>query len=285
MRWRGRCRRAFHRSFTPPREGAGRFTRSASARRRRRLRRLLRHARAARQRGQVLRARGSFAAKWRSRHWKGQAAVSTAERQVALVLAPIDARVYRDGTDLGAMPVTLSARGRRGRVDRSQTTGLLYAQGEDRRAKVAVIVRLTPIPGIKPAVPVPETTEAAPAGADVEAAEATDEGESAAGPWCGAGRCELRRAEGQDRAGSRKGRSQPQIPTKRGRAGSNTRNDSPDTSARQRCARAASIEPQRGANLRCRDYWPGASLAASQVPPPVPLSVVPPSRGGQRGHW
>ena len=45
--------------------------------------------------------------------------------------------------------------------------------------KSRVIVRLTPIPGMKPAVPVPEAPEATPAAAEVDAVEAADDDQSA----------------------------------------------------------------------------------------------------------
>ena len=108
-----------------------------------------------------------------------QAEVRSAEREVALVLAPIDARVFRNGNDLGAMPVTLHlAAGEVAQIE-VKRQGFFTRKVKIDGRKSRVIVRLTPIPGMKPAVPVPEAPEATPAAAEVDAVEAADDDQSA----------------------------------------------------------------------------------------------------------
>lgn len=76
---------------------------------------------------------------------------------VAIVVSPIDAHVFRDGRDLGAMPVTIhiyppekvSVEVRR---DGFHSQTLTLAGGRKR-----IAVELVPIPGVKPAVPVPDS--------------------------------------------------------------------------------------------------------------------------------
>jgi len=91
------------------------------------------------------------------------------ERKVALVIAPIDAHVYKGTEDLGAMPVTLSvAQGQVVAVEVKRQgffTRKLRVDGK----KPRVIVRLTPIPGVKPAVPVPAAPATETAGTEEEA--------------------------------------------------------------------------------------------------------------------
>src|SRR5690606_12262255 len=78
---------------------------------------------------------------------------------VAIVLSPIDAHVFRDGRDLGAMPVTVhiyppekvTVEVRR---DGFHSKTLTLAGGRKR-----IAVELVPIPGVKPAVPVPDSSK------------------------------------------------------------------------------------------------------------------------------
>jgi eukaryotic-like serine/threonine-protein kinase len=104
-----------------------------------------------------------------------QAHVATPDREVALVLAPIDAHVFQHGKDLGAMPVSVQLSAGEVAQIEVKRQGFFTRKVKIDGRKARVIVRLTPIPGMKPAVPVPETPESAPAGADTEAAEAADE--------------------------------------------------------------------------------------------------------------
>jgi hypothetical protein len=104
-----------------------------------------------------------------------RAQVATADREVALILAPIDAHVFQGGKDLGAMPVSVRvAAGEVAQIE-VKRQGFFTRKVKIDGRKARVIVRLTPIPGMKPAVPVPETPEAASADTDVEAAEAADD--------------------------------------------------------------------------------------------------------------
>jgi eukaryotic-like serine/threonine-protein kinase len=108
-----------------------------------------------------------------------QNAVTAAEREVALVLAPIDAHVYRNGNDLGAMPVSLRlSPGEVAQIE-VKRQGFFTRKVKVDGRKSRVIVRLTPIPGVKPAVPVPENPEATPVAAEVEAAEPMTESNAA----------------------------------------------------------------------------------------------------------
>jgi eukaryotic-like serine/threonine-protein kinase len=104
-----------------------------------------------------------------------RAQVVTADREVALVLAPIDAHVFQGGKDLGAMPVSLHLTAGEVAQVEVKRQGFFTRKVKIDGRKARVIVRLTPIPGMKPAVPVPETPESAPAGPDTEATEATDD--------------------------------------------------------------------------------------------------------------
>ena len=106
---------------------------------------------------------------------KKQTEVTAAPREVALVLAPIDAHVYRNGTDLGAMPVSVKLL--IGEVAQLEVKrqGFFTRKVKIDGRKARVIVRLTPIPGVKPAVPVPDHPEATPAAAEGEAAEAAED--------------------------------------------------------------------------------------------------------------
>ncbi|MEZ4373717.1 MAG: serine/threonine-protein kinase [Polyangiaceae bacterium] len=83
---------------------------------------------------------------------------------VAIVVAPIDAHVFRQGRDLGAMPVTIHViPGEKVEVEVKRDgfhPKTLTLSGKRRR----VVVELQPIPGAKPAVPVPD------AGMDLDAA-------------------------------------------------------------------------------------------------------------------
>jgi serine/threonine-protein kinase len=125
---------------------------------------------------------------------KKQTEVTAAEREVALVLAPIDAHVYRNGSDLGAMPVTLRlSAGEVAQVE-VRRQGFFTRKVKIDGRKPRVIVRLTPIPGMKPAVPVPDNPEATPAATDVEVAEPADndKGGSGSAAPAGAGSAEPR---------------------------------------------------------------------------------------------
>lgn len=95
---------------------------------------------------------------------------------VALVVSPIDAHVFRQGRDLGAMPVTIHVfPGEKVEVEVKRDgfhTKNLTLTGKRRR----VVVELQAIPGAKPAVPVPD------AGLDLDAALGATEGPDAAPP-------------------------------------------------------------------------------------------------------
>jgi eukaryotic-like serine/threonine-protein kinase len=87
------------------------------------------------------------------------ATAAAAERKVALVLAPIDAHVFKKGEDLGAMPVTLSLAPGDVVTVEVKRQGFFTRKLKIDGKKSRVIVRLVPIPGVKPAVPVPATPE------------------------------------------------------------------------------------------------------------------------------
>jgi hypothetical protein len=99
------------------------------------------------------------------------ASAAASGREVALVLSPIDSHVYLDKRDLGAMPVTVRVEDGKNVVVDIRRQGFFSRKVKIDGSKPRLVVRLAPIPGVRPAVPVPE----APAGVEgIEEAPAAD---------------------------------------------------------------------------------------------------------------
>jgi hypothetical protein len=95
---------------------------------------------------------------------------------VALILAPIDAHVFRRGDDLGAMPVTVEVPPNEVVDVHVKRQGFFTRKVKLDGRKPRVVVRLAPIPGAKLAVPVPKG-QPEPAGEAELAEDITDESE------------------------------------------------------------------------------------------------------------
>ena len=112
----------------------------------------------------------------------GDAGSTVEKRNVAVVVAPIDAHIFRGNEDLGTMPVFVQV-GPGEKVAVQIRREGFYAHDlliDDSKPKF--VVRLKPIPGVEPAVPVPdaghidlaELVEEPPPATDAQAAVAGD---------------------------------------------------------------------------------------------------------------
>lgn len=75
---------------------------------------------------------------------------------VAVVVSPIDARVFQGGRDLGTMPVTVPVLPGRPVQVEVRREGFHTQRLTLTSTKRRVVVELSPVPGVKPQVPVPE---------------------------------------------------------------------------------------------------------------------------------
>jgi serine/threonine-protein kinase len=76
-------------------------------------------------------------------------------RSVALVFSPIDAEVFHEGKNLGGMPVNVNVSPGEVVDVEIRREGFYPEKVRLDGARPVVIVRLTPIPGVRPAIPVP----------------------------------------------------------------------------------------------------------------------------------
>jgi len=109
------------------------------------------------------------------------APASATGRQVAIILAPIDAHVFRRGDDLGAMPVTVEVPSNEVVEIHVKRQGFFTRKIKLDGKKPRVVVRLAPIPGAKLAVPVPKGQPEA-AGEGELAEEITEDTEASEEP-------------------------------------------------------------------------------------------------------
>jgi hypothetical protein len=77
------------------------------------------------------------------------------ERAIALVFAPIDGEVFRDGRSLGGMPVTVRLLPNETATVDIRREGFIAQTVKIDGSRPVVVVRLLPIPGVEPRIPVP----------------------------------------------------------------------------------------------------------------------------------
>jgi hypothetical protein len=108
-------------------------------------------------------------------------AKSSNAKSVALVLSPIDAKVYRGKEVLGTMPISVDVAPGESLKLTVRRDGFWPRKIVVDGSKPKVLVRLAPIPGQKPKVPVPsESPDEAGMTTEDEAADAPEEGETGA---------------------------------------------------------------------------------------------------------
>src|SRR5205085_282991 len=90
------------------------------------------------------------------------AARGEAQRTVALVLSPVDAHVFREGKDLGAMPVTLSIAPGESVPIEVRRQGFWTRRATLDGSEGRVVIRLAPATGAPPPASAPLSAPSAP---------------------------------------------------------------------------------------------------------------------------